>query len=61
VLITLTVAMRNRVVALLWLGLIPAQLAPAALARPPGQPQNTKLLERSWQKLDAQLRALGSS
>ena len=57
-LITLTVAMRNRVVALLWLGLIPAQLAPAALARPPGQPQNTKLLERSWQKLDAQLRAL---
>jgi outer membrane factor, OMF family len=58
VLITLTVAMRNRVVALLWLGLIPAQLAPAALARPPGQPQNTKLLERSWQKLDAQLRAL---
>ena len=46
-LITLTVAMRNRVVALLWLGLIPAQLAPAALARPPGQPQNTKLLERT--------------
>ncbi|MCP9857700.1 MULTISPECIES: TolC family protein [unclassified Cyanobium] len=50
--------MRNRVLALLWLGLIPAQLAPAALARPPGQPQSTKLLERSWQKLDAQLRAL---
>jgi len=50
--------MRNRVVALLWLGLIPAQLAPAALARPPAQPQNTKVLERSWQKLDAQLRML---
>jgi outer membrane factor, OMF family len=57
-LITITVAMRNRVLVLLWLGLIPAQLAPAALARPPGQPQSTKLLERSWQKLDAQLRAL---
>jgi outer membrane factor, OMF family len=50
--------MRNRVMVLLWLGLIPAQLVPAALARPPGQPQSTKLLERSWQKLDAQLRAL---
>jgi outer membrane protein TolC len=50
--------MLNRVLALLWLGLIPAQLVPAALARPPSQPQNTKLLERSWQKLDAQLRVL---
>lgn len=50
--------MRNRILALLWLGLIPAQLAPAALAKPPAQPQSTKLLERSWQKLDAQLRAL---
>ena len=50
--------MRNRILALLWLGLIPAQLAPAALARTPTQPQSTKLLERSWQKLDAQLRAL---
>ena len=50
--------MRKRVLALLWLGLIPAQLAPAALAQPPAQPQITKLLERSWQKLDAQLRAL---
>ena len=50
--------MRNRVLALLWLGLIPAQLAPAALARPPVQPQSTKVMERSWQKLDAQLRAL---
>ncbi|MCP9940889.1 TolC family protein [Cyanobium sp. ATX 6E8] len=44
--------MRNRALALLWLGLIPAQLAPAALA------QNTELLERSWQRLDAELRAL---
>jgi OMF family outer membrane factor len=50
--------MLNRVLALLWLGLIPAQLVPAALARPPSQPQNTWLLERSWQKLDAQLRVL---
>ena len=50
--------MLNRVLALLWLGLIPAQLVPAALARPPSQPQSTKLLERSWQKLDAQLRVL---
>ena len=50
--------MLNRVLTLLWLGLIPAQLVPAALARPPSQPQNTKLLERSWQKLDAQLRVL---
>ena len=50
--------MRNLVLALLWLGLIPAQLVPAALARPPAQPQSTKLVERSWQKLDAELRAL---
>jgi outer membrane protein TolC len=54
--------MRNRVLALLWLGLIPAQLAPAALAAPlPGQPRPTKsteLIERSWQRLDAELRAL---
>lgn len=50
-------ATRNSVLALLWLGLIPAQLAPAALALP-AQPQNIKLLERTWQKLDSQLRAL---
>jgi OMF family outer membrane factor len=58
--------MRNRVLALLWLGLIPAQLAQAALAAPrpaslPSQPrptQSTELLERSWQRLDAELRAL---
>lgn len=58
--------MRNRVLALLWLGLIPAQLAPAALSAPrpaslPGQPrptQSTELIERSWQRLDAELRAL---
>ena len=58
--------MRNRVLALLWLGLIPAQLAPAAIATPlpaplPGQPRPTKsteLIERSWQRLDAELRAL---
>ncbi|MCP9910992.1 TolC family protein [Cyanobium sp. BA20m-p-22] len=54
--------MRNRVLALLWVGLIPAQLAPAALAAPlPGQPrptQSTELIQRSWQRLDAELRAL---
>ena len=54
--------MRNRVLALLWLGLIPAQLAPAALAEPlPSQQrptQSTELIERSWQRLDAELRAL---
>jgi len=58
--------MRKRVLALLWLGLIPAQLAPAALSAPrpaslPGQPrqaQSTELIERSWQRLDAELRAL---
>ena len=58
--------MRNRVLALLWLGLIPAQMASAALASPrpaplPGQPrptQSTELIERSWQRLDAELRAL---
>ena len=50
-------ATRNSVLALLWLGLIPAQLVPAALALPV-QPQNIKLLERTWQKLDSQLRAL---
>ena len=58
--------MRNRILALLWLGLIPAQLAPAALAAPPPAPlpsqprptQSTELIERSWQRLDAELRAL---
>ena len=44
--------MRNRVLALLWLGLIPVQLAPAA------QAQSIELIERSWQRLDAELRAL---
>ncbi|WP_231596678.1 TolC family protein [Synechococcus sp. CBW1108] len=58
--------MRNRVLALLWLGLIPARLAPAALSAPrpaslssqPRQAQSTELIERSWQRLDAELRAL---
>ena len=58
--------MRNRILALLWLGLIPAQLAPAALAAPPPSPlpsqprptQSTELIERSWQRLDSELRAL---
>ena len=54
--------MRNRVLALLWLGLIPAQVTRVALAAPlPSQPrptQSTELIERSWQRLDAELRAL---
>ena len=58
--------MRNRALALLALGLIPAQLTAAALSAPlpapfPGQPrptQSTELLKRSWQRLDAELRAL---
>ena len=58
--------MRNRALALLGLGLIPAQLTAAALSAPrpaqlPGQPrltQSTELLKRSWQRLDAELRAL---
>ena len=49
--------MRNRVLALLWLGLIPVQLAPAALAAP-RPTQSTELIERSWQRVDAELRAL---
>ncbi|MEB3202911.1 MAG: TolC family protein [Synechococcus sp.] len=59
-------ALRNSVLALLWLGLIPAQLSQAALSGPrpaplPAQPRpkpSTELLERSWQRLDAELRAL---
>ena len=58
--------MRNRALALLALGLIPAQLTAAALSAPrpapvPGQPrptQSTELLKRSWQRLDAELRVL---
>ncbi len=58
--------MRNRALALVWLGLIPAQLAPVALAAPRTVPlatqarqaQSTELLQRSWQRLDAELRAL---
>ena len=65
-LICISVALRNSVLALLWLGLIPAQLSQAALsgprpAPPPAQPRpkpSTELLERSWQRLDAELRAL---
>jgi OMF family outer membrane factor len=66
VLICISVALRNSVLALLWLGLIPAQLSQAALSGPrpaplPAQPRpkpSTELLERSWQRLDAELRAL---
>jgi len=58
--------MRISALALLWLGLIAAQVTTVALAgqRPaplPGksrQAQSTELLERSWQRLDAELRAL---
>ena len=50
--------MSNRALALLWAGLLPVQVLPAALSAQPLQAQTTQLLERSWQKLDAQLRAL---
>ena len=55
-------AIRNRALALVLLGILPAHGAPAALAaslparKPPTQ--STALLERSWQRLDAELRAL---
>ena len=50
--------MSNRALALLWAGLLPVQVLPAALSAQPLQAQTTQLLERSWQKLDAQLRVL---
>jgi outer membrane protein TolC len=57
-LINITVAMSKRALALLWAGLLPVQMLPAPLSAQPLQSQTTQLLERSWQKLDAQLRAL---
>ena len=57
-LINITVAMSKRALALLWAGLLPVQVLPAPLSAQPLQSQTTQLLERSWQKLDAQLRAL---
>ncbi|WP_461564586.1 TolC family protein [Synechococcus sp.] len=56
--INITVALSNRALALLWAGLLPVHVLPAALSAQPLQAQTTQLLERSWQKLDAQLRAL---
>ena len=57
-----TVAIRIRAMALVLLGIIPAHGAPAALAASlparKAPPQSTALLERSWQRLDAELRAL---
>lgn len=50
--------MSKRALALLWAGLLPVQVLPAPLSAQPLQAQTTQLLERSWQKLDAQLRAL---
>ena len=50
--------MSKRGRALLWAGLLPVQVLPAPLSAQPLQSQTTQLLERSWQKLDAQLRAL---
>ncbi|WP_254928948.1 TolC family protein [Cyanobium sp. T1B-Tous] len=55
-------AIRNCALALVLLASLPAHGAPAALAPslPTGKPQaqSTALLERSWQQLDAELRAL---
>ena len=51
-------AVSKRALALLWAGLLPVQVLTAPLSAQPLQSQTTQLLERSWQKLDAQLRAL---
>ncbi len=57
-----TVAIRNRALTLVLLGILPAHGAPAALAASPPSlktpTQSTALMERSWQRLDAELRAL---
>lgn len=50
--------MSKHALALLWAGLLPVQVLPPPLYAQPLQAQTTQLLERSWQKLDAQLRAL---
>jgi outer membrane protein TolC len=56
------VAIRNRALILVLLGILPAHGAPAALAASlparKSPPQSTALVERSWQRLDAELRAL---
>jgi len=60
------VALRNRALALLWLGVSPAQVTPTVLAAPASPPPtaqsnlstSTELLERSWRRLDDELRAL---
>ncbi len=59
-------ALRNRALALLWLAISPAHLAHAALGAPPATPptaqrnasSTTGQLERSWRRLDNELRAL---
>ncbi|WP_254960301.1 TolC family protein [Cyanobium sp. BA5m-10] len=55
-------AIRNRALTLVLLGILPAHGAPAALAASlparKSPPQSTALIERSWQRLDAELRAL---
>ena len=66
--ISISVAVRNRALALLWLGLIPTPMIQAALAAPQmtapaaqrrrAQTQGAEQLERSWQGLDAELRTL---
>ncbi len=66
--ISISMAVRNRALALLWLGLIPTPMIQAALAAPqmtapaaqrrPAQNQGTEQLERSWQRLEAELRTL---
>ena len=57
-----TVAIRNRALTLVLLGILPAHGAPAVLAASlparKSPPQSTALIERSWQRLDAELRAL---
>ena len=55
---TITVAIRNRALALVVLGLSPIAFLPIAQAGPATKAADTQLIERSWQQLDSELRVL---